>query len=95
MLHKRAKIEFFSPLDDSCVSQDTTGIIIGGGFPEVIADKLENNSNMRRSILDLAQKDIPIYAECGGLMYLQRQFQVIRTAKKSTKWWDYLMQKPS
>ena len=57
ILHKRAKIEFFSPLDDSCVSQDTTGIILGGGFPEVIADKLENNSNMRRSILDLAQKE--------------------------------------
>ena len=72
ILHKRAKIEFFSPLEDSCVSQDTAGIILGGGFPEVIADKLENNSNMRRSILDLAQKDIPIYAECGGLMYLTK-----------------------
>ncbi|MDN5846725.1 MAG: hypothetical protein L0H53_10685, partial [Candidatus Nitrosocosmicus sp.] len=82
LLHKRAKIEFFSPLDDSCVSQDTTGIILGGGFPEVIADKLENNSNMRRSILDLAQKDIPIYAECGGLMYLTKTISGYKNRKK-------------
>ena len=85
MLHKRAKIEFFSPLDDSCVSQDTTGIILGGGFPEVIADKLENNSNMRRSILDLAQKDIPIYAECGGLMYLTKTISGYKNSKKKHK----------
>jgi cobyrinic acid a,c-diamide synthase len=85
LLHKRAKIEFFSPLDDSCVSQDATGIILGGGFPEVIADKLENNSNMRRSILDLAQKDIPIYAECGGLMYLTKTISGYKNSKKKYK----------
>jgi cobyrinic acid a,c-diamide synthase len=85
LLHQRAKIEFFSPLDDSCVSQDATGIILGGGFPEVIADKLENNSNMRRSILDLAQKDIPIYAECGGLMYLTKTISGYKNSKKKYK----------
>jgi cobyrinic acid a,c-diamide synthase len=85
ILHKRAKIEFFSPLEDSCVSQDTAGIILGGGFPEVIADKLENNSNMRRSILDLAQNDIPIYAECGGLMYLTKTISDYKNNKKKHK----------
>lgn len=85
MLHKKAKIEFFSPLDDSCVSEDTTGIILGGGFPEIIADKLENNSNMRKSILDLAEKDIPIYAECGGLMYLTKTISGYKNSKKKHK----------
>jgi cobyrinic acid a,c-diamide synthase len=85
VLHKRAKIEFFSPLDDSCVSQDTTGIILGGGFPEVIADKLENNSTMRKSILDLAQRNIPIYAECGGLMYLTKTISGYKNKKKKHK----------
>jgi cobyrinic acid a,c-diamide synthase len=85
LLHKRAKIEFFSPLDDSCVSQDATGIILGGGFPEVIADKLENNSNMRRSIWDLAQKAIQIYAECGGLMYITKTISGYKSSKKKHK----------
>ena len=85
MLHKRARIEFFSPLDDTGISEDTTGIIIGGGFPEVIADKLQNNSSMRRSILDLAQKDIPIYAECGGLMYLTKTISGYKHNKKKYK----------
>jgi len=85
MLQKKAKIEFFSPLDDRCVSEDTTGIILGGGFPEIIADKLENNSNMRKSILDLAAKDIPIYAECGGLMYLTKSISGYKNSKKKHK----------
>ncbi|TVP39653.1 cobyrinate a,c-diamide synthase [Candidatus Nitrosocosmicus arcticus] len=85
MLHKKAKIEFFSPLDDRCVSEDTTGIILGGGFPEIIADKLEKNSNMRKSILDLAEKDIPIYAECGGLMYLTKTISGYKNSKKKHK----------
>jgi cobyrinic acid a,c-diamide synthase len=85
ILHKRAKIEFFSPLDDRCVPEDTTGIILGGGFPEVIADKLESNIDMRRSILDLAQKDIPIYAECGGLMYLTKTISGYKNNKKKCK----------
>ena len=85
LLHSKTKIEFFSPLDDNGVSEDTKGIILGGGFPEVIADKLESNSNMRRSILDLAEKGIPIYAECGGLMYLTKTISGYKNGKKKHK----------
>ncbi|HKO65651.1 MAG TPA: cobyrinate a,c-diamide synthase [Candidatus Nitrosocosmicus sp.] len=85
ILHKKAIIEFFSPLDDSCIPEDATGIILGGGFPEIIADKLESNINMRSSILDLAQKDIPIYAECGGLMYLTKTISGYKANKKKRK----------
>ncbi|MBA3751063.1 MAG: hydrogenobyrinic acid a,c-diamide synthase (glutamine-hydrolyzing), partial [Nitrosopumilus sp.] len=72
ILQKRAKIEFFSPIDNNIIAQDSNGIIIGGGFPEIIADSLEKNSSMKKNILKMAQDDIPIYAECGGLMYLTR-----------------------
>jgi len=85
ILQKRAKIEFFSPLDDSDIPQDTAGIILGGGFPEVIADRLEKNSNMRKSILKSAQNNIPIYAECGGLMYLTKTISGYKNNRKKHK----------
>ena len=64
-----AKIKFFSPLLDSKVPS-CDGIYIGGGFPEILGKSLEKNKKMKKQIKDLAEKEIPIYAECGGLMYL-------------------------
>jgi cobyrinic acid a,c-diamide synthase len=66
-----AKIEFFSPVSDVKVPA-CDGIYIGGGFPEVIGSALEKNSKMQKNIKTLAESGIPIYAECGGLMYLTR-----------------------
>ena len=60
----------FSPLHDSMLPENTTGIYIGGGFPEEYAQHLAANANMRSAIAQLLQKDIPCYAECGGFMYL-------------------------
>ncbi|MBC2191537.1 cobyrinate a,c-diamide synthase [Listeria sp. FSL L7-0229] len=59
----------FSPLEDKEVPK-ADFIYIGGGFPEVFAERLAKNSTMRKSILAAHEKGIPIYAECGGLMYL-------------------------
>jgi cobyrinic acid a,c-diamide synthase len=72
ILQKKARIEFFSPIENDMIPPDSKGIIIGGGFPEIIADALEKNSSMKKNIMKLAQDDIPIYAECGGLMYLTK-----------------------
>ena len=72
ILQKKARIEFFSPIENNVIPPDSKGIIIGGGFPEIIADALEKNSSMKKNILKLAQDNIPIYAECGGLMYLTK-----------------------
>ena len=69
---KGADIVFFSPLKDD-VLPEADGLILGGGFPEMFAEKLYKNESMRRSIQEAAQKGMPIYAECGGFMYLMRR----------------------
>jgi len=66
-----AKIKFFSPISDSKVP-GCNGIYIGGGFPEILGNLLQKNRKMKKTIKNLAEKEIPIYAECGGLMYLSR-----------------------
>jgi cobyrinic acid a,c-diamide synthase len=45
-------------------------LYIGGGFPETHARELSNNVTFRKQLKDLANDGLPIYAECGGLMYL-------------------------
>ena len=66
-----AKIVPFSPLHDNEVP-DVDGIYIGGGYPEIFAEGLESNESMRNSIYKYYNEGNPIYAECGGLMYLSK-----------------------
>lgn len=48
------------------------GLFIGGGFPEVLGAELSANRGMRESLRAAIEKGLPVYAECGGLMYLAR-----------------------
>lgn len=66
-----AEIVEFSPLHDETLP-DVHGIIIGGGFPEMFAGQLSANTSMRASIRRAAEAGMPVYAECGGYMYLMR-----------------------
>ena len=49
------------------------GLYIGGGFPEIFGTELEQNTAMRTSIRKAVVTGLPVYAECGGLMYLARK----------------------
>lgn len=60
----------FSPIFDKNLPDDISGIILGGGFPESFLLELEKNKNIREAIYQNAIKGMPIYAECGGYMYL-------------------------
>ncbi|HZT35426.1 MAG TPA: cobyrinate a,c-diamide synthase, partial [Nitrososphaera sp.] len=67
-----ADLLFFSPLSDRRVPNKADGLMIGGGFPEVLADNLEKNREMLASIAGKVSEGMPLYAECGGLMYLTK-----------------------
>ena len=66
------EIEFFSPLNDKTLPENICGLIIGGGFPEMFAARLEENKNLRAEIFNAAENGLPIFAECGGFMYLMK-----------------------
>ncbi|MBM3300371.1 MAG: hydrogenobyrinic acid a,c-diamide synthase (glutamine-hydrolyzing), partial [Deltaproteobacteria bacterium] len=51
-------------------------LYIGGGFPETHAERLADNVLLKRSLSRAVEKGLPVYAECGGLMYLSRELQV-------------------
>ena len=69
-----AKIKFFSPLSDKKIP-NCDCIYIGGGFPEILGKKLSQNNTMKKSIKQAAENGTPIYAECGGLMYLTKSIK--------------------
>jgi cobyrinic acid a,c-diamide synthase len=65
-----AEIIPFSPLHEHDLPQGVCGIYVGGGYPELYAEPLSRNTAMLQQILERHRAGIPIYAECGGLMYL-------------------------
>ena len=66
-----ATLKFFSPIKDKKIPK-CDGLYIGGGFPEVLGNLLEKNQAMKKTIKKLSEDNLPIYAECGGLMYLTK-----------------------
>ena len=65
-----AELVFVSPLRDRGLPPDIRGVYLGGGFPEVYAEGLEGNEGFKRELKEAAEAGMPVYAECGGLMYL-------------------------
>jgi len=58
-----------SPLADE-ILPDVDALYIGGGFPETLADALSSNGSFRTSVRDAVEQGLPVYAECGGAVYL-------------------------
>lgn len=65
-----AEIAFFSPLTDPHLPPNTAGIYLGGGFPELHAAQLAENTSLLAALRRAHTQSMPIYAECGGFMYL-------------------------
>jgi cobyrinic acid a,c-diamide synthase len=65
-----AEILPFSPLTDQELPGGSRGVYIGGGFPEVYAEALAANAPMHAALREAHGRGVPIYAECGGHMYL-------------------------
>lgn len=65
-----AQLIEFSPLHDAKLPENIHGILLGGGYPELFAKTLSENTTMRQSIQDALQQGMPSLAECGGFMYL-------------------------
>ncbi|MEH1937572.1 MAG: cobyrinate a,c-diamide synthase [Nostoc sp.] len=68
-----AELFFWSPLEDADIPKDVQGMYFGGGFPEVFAQQLAENTSVREAVKTAILKGMPTIAECGGLMYLCEQ----------------------
>jgi len=67
-----AEIVFFSPLSDAHLPVELDGLYLGGGYPELYAERLGANTSLLAAIRAFADSGRPVYAECGGMLYLGR-----------------------
>jgi cobyrinic acid a,c-diamide synthase len=65
-----AELVEFSPIGDAALPPVLDGLYVGGGYPELYAELLAGNASMRSAIAEFIANDAPVYAECGGFMYL-------------------------
>ena len=70
-----AKIVFFSPIHDACIPEGVAGLILPGGYPELHLKELSENTSMLESVRKAYEAKMPIFAECGGFMYLQKSIE--------------------
>lgn len=70
-----AELVEFSPISDSCIPENTDGLYLGGGYPELHITELSNNVKMRNSIKNAIEKGLPTIAECGGFLYLHEHLE--------------------
>lgn len=69
-----AEVVEISAIDETALP-DVDALYIGGGFPETNAIYLSENRSFMASLKDAVERGLPVYAECGGLMYLGREIE--------------------
>ncbi len=67
-----AALVFIDALEEA-ILPDVDALYIGGGFPEIFMEELSSNESLRADIRKAIENDLPVYAECGGLMYLSQR----------------------
>lgn len=67
-----AEVVRFSPISDTCIPAGVDAVYLGGGYPELYAGELSRNASMLGAVREWSLSGRPLYAECGGLMYLSR-----------------------
>ena len=70
-----AELVEFSPLKDGKLPEGISGLLLGGGYPELYLKGLSENVEMRLQIRRALQKGLPCLAECGGFMYLHEKME--------------------
>ncbi|MEI6704399.1 MAG: cobyrinic acid a,c-diamide synthase, partial [Deltaproteobacteria bacterium] len=65
-----AELVFFSPMTDASLPTDIHGIYLPGGYPELCVEQLASNIGIKEAIRAAVAADMPVYAECGGFIYL-------------------------
>jgi len=71
-----AEIVWFSPLTDSSLPSGLDALYLGGGYPELHAEQLSGNRRMLKEVRTFAASGRPVYAECGGMLYLSESLGV-------------------
>jgi cobyrinic acid a,c-diamide synthase len=72
-----ATVVSFSPMRDNCLPPDLDALYLGGGYPELYAEQLSANSEMLSAIRGFVALGRPVYAECGGMIFLSRQLTTL------------------
>ena len=67
-----AEVCLFSPIHDQELPEETDGLILPGGYPELYAEALSENHSMRNQVRKACEGNMPVLAECGGFLYLQK-----------------------
>jgi len=65
-----ARLREFSPIEDAALPGNASALYLGGGYPELWAGALSRNESMRRAVRAAAEAGMPVFAECGGFLYL-------------------------
>ena len=70
-----AELAFFSPLQDAALPEGVQGLILPGGYPELYARELSENTSLRSAVRAAIKGGLPCLAECGGFLYLHREME--------------------